>query len=457
MRVTPAPLAAARSRGIPAAAVAALALAVMAPPASAATTIGSDLAASDGTIGCGVPCTGVQTVIPGRATASPINGVIVRWRIGDGVGRLSLRVARPSGNTYPGGETYTGVGRSDPVTITAPPSDDVGEPPVISTFPARIPIRAGDRIGVDLGPDSALGYRTRSGATLIVFFPTLGEGERRDAQNDLQDFEGLFNADVEPDADRDNFGDETQDLCPTDPSTQGLCGGPCANDRAGTENDDSLTGTVAGDRIRALGGNDIVNALAGDDCLIGADGADRLVADVGNDDLDGGNGGDVMDGGAGADVLRGGASGDRGSGGAGRDRMAGGSGNDRLSGGSAGDTVAGGTGRDSVSGGSGGDLLFGAAGRDRLSGSSGRDRLSGGSSADRLSGGGGNDRLTGGGGADRIRVGGGSNRVSAGGGKDRISAANGRRDRISCGSGRDRVVADDTDRVRRNCERVIRR
>ena len=178
---------------------------------------------------------------------------------------------------------------------------------MISTFPTRIPIRAGDRLGVDLTPDSAIGYRDRAGAEAIIFFPTLGEGERRGAQGELQAFEGLINADVEPDADRDNFGDETQDLCPTDPSTQGLCGGPCANDRTGTENDDALTGTIAGDRLRALGGNDVVNALGGDDCLIGGNGADQLIADVGNDDLDGGSGGDVMSGGAGDDRLRGGA------------------------------------------------------------------------------------------------------------------------------------------------------
>ena len=45
-------------------------------------------------------CTGVQTVIPGRTTASPISGVIVRWRVGDGVGQLNLRVARPAAG-YP--------------------------------------------------------------------------------------------------------------------------------------------------------------------------------------------------------------------------------------------------------------------------------------------------------------------------------------------------------------------
>jgi RTX calcium-binding nonapeptide repeat (4 copies) len=456
MRFTTAPLLSARLRGAIVAAVAVLALAAMSSQASAAITIGSDLTVSDGTAVCG-SCTGVQKAIPARTTASPITGVVVRWRVGDGVGLLTFRVARPAGDAYPGVDTHIGVARSEPVMITTPPSDEVGEPPVVSTFPTRVPIRAGDRIGVDLTSASEIGFRDRVGAEAAIFIPPLGDGERRDEQDSFPNTEGLLNADVEPDADRDGFGDETQDQCPTDPTTQGLCGGRCANERLGTENDDTLNGTVAGDRLSALGGNDVVNALGGDDCLLGGFGADQLVADVGNDDLDGGSGSDRMSGGVGADALRGGSSGDSASGGGGRDRMAGGSGDDRMNGGSAGDAMSGNAGRDRLSGASGRDRLLGGAGPDRLSGGGGNDRMFGASRADRLSGGTGNDRIFGGGGADRIRVGRGANRVSAGGGRDRIGADNGRRDRISCGGGRDRVVADDDDRVRRNCERVIRR
>ncbi|MEA2316365.1 MAG: hypothetical protein QOD44_554 [Solirubrobacteraceae bacterium] len=456
MRFTTVSFLAARLRGAIGSAVALLTLAGMASPASAAITIGSDLTFSQGTDACGVSCTAVGTALPGRTIASPITGVVVRWRVGDGVGQLTFRVARPAADTYPGDDTHTGAGRSDPVTITTPPST-VDGPPVISTFPTRVPIGTGDHIGVDLAPTSEVGVRDKTGAEAAIFAPPLGDGERRGSQFTLQDEEGLINADVEPDADRDGFGDETQDQCPTDPRTQGLCGGRCANPRVGTENADTLNGTVAGDRLSALGGDDVVNALGGDDCLVGGSGADQLVADVGNDDLDGGGGSDQMSGGPGADRLRGGSSGDRGSGGAGRDRMSGGSGNDRMSGGSGNDAVSGSAGRDRLTGGSGRDRLSGGSGADRLSGGKGGDRLFGGSRADRLTGGSGNDRIFGGGGGDRIRVGSGANRVSAGGGRDRIAAANGRRDRISCGGGRDRVVADDIDSVRRDCERVVRR
>ena len=113
---------------------------------------------------CGVACTGVGTAFPGRTIASPITGVVVRWRIGDGVGQLTFRVARPAADTYPGDDTHTGVGRSAPVTVTTPPSNGVGEPPVISTFPTRVSIGAGDHIGVDLTPTSGVGVRDRAGS-----------------------------------------------------------------------------------------------------------------------------------------------------------------------------------------------------------------------------------------------------------------------------------------------------
>jgi hypothetical protein len=416
-------------RAISAAFVAMLLILTVPGQASAAVTIGSDLSATDGAIPCPgeTSCTGVQVAIPGRTTASPITGVVVRWRVGDGTGQLTFRVARPAGDTYPGDDTHIGAGSSAPVTVTTPPSSGSG-PPAISTFPTRLPIRAGDRIGVDIGSDSAIGVRDNSAARIVAYDPPLGDGERRSADF-TAGFEGLLNADVEPDADRDGFGDETQDQCPKDASTQGLCNGRCANDRFGTGNNDTLTGTVAGDRMRGLGGDDRIDALEGDDCL------------------DGGDGRDTMLGRAGADRLNGRRADDRGSGGTGRDRLTGGAGNDALGGGTAADVLSGNAGR---------DRLTGASGRDRLTGGAGRDRLRGNAGNDRLRGGGGNDRIVGGRGNDRIRGGGGRNRISAGPGRDRIGAVNGRRDRISCGSGRDRVVADPQDRVRASCERVIR-
>jgi hypothetical protein len=51
----------------------------------------------------------------------------------------------------------------------------------------------------------------------------VAELDHRDGDHIAGGVEFLVNADVEPDADRDGFGDETQDQCPTNASTQGSC------------------------------------------------------------------------------------------------------------------------------------------------------------------------------------------------------------------------------------------
>jgi hypothetical protein len=62
--------------------------------------------------------------------------------------------------------------------------------------------------------------------------------------------------------------------------------------------------------------------------------------------------------------------------------------------------------------------------------------------------------------ADRLRGTRGDDVIKAGGGPDRIVLRNGGRDRLNCGPGKDTVVVkrrDRDDRIKRNCERVIRK
>lgn len=386
------------------------ALLAVAPTALAATTIGSDLSGSGTPVVCGdTPtdeCTVAQTVLPGRPVTAPTAGVIVRWRVRDSSGALRLRVIRP---VAPG--VYEGAGTSATVSVPS------GVP---STFDTRLPVNAGDHIGIDLLGGAGLGARLNGGAQEAVWFPLLQDGQQRAPDGTNNDVEDLYNADIEPDADRDGFGDETQDLCSKDPGTQGLCPGPCSNDRAGTEGNDSITGTSAGDRIVALGGDDTVDAVQGDDCLSGGNGNDRL------------------NGGVGVDSVLGDAGDDTGSGGDGNDR------------------VDGGLGIDILTGGIGDDTVLGGAGNDKLSGDSGADKVDGGAGRDKLSGGTGNDILTGGTGNDTISGGQGKNRLSGGAGNDILNSVNGKPEIVSCGSGRRDVArVDKRDRVR-GCERVIR-
>jgi hypothetical protein len=138
---------------------------------------------------------------------------------------------------------------------------------------------------------------------------------------------------------------------------------------------------------------------------------------------------------------------------------------DVLLGSSFGDRLYGRQGRDLLRGRAGNDCLFGGEGADVLDGDGGDDTISGGDGRDRLFGGGGNDRLLGGAkgdelhgdaGNDQLFPGTGRDRVWGGAGNDAISARDGSRDVIDCGAGLDRVTADRRDRLR-GCERVSRR
>jgi uncharacterized repeat protein (TIGR01451 family) len=129
------------------------------------------------------------------------------------------------------------------------------------------------------------------------------------------------------------------------------------------------------------------------------------------------------------------------------DRLFGRAGRDLLRGRAGNDCLYGGDGNDVLDGDGGNDSLWGSDGRDRLFGGSGRDRVLGGAKADELHGDSGDDELAAGTGRDR---------VWGGAGNDTISARDGSRDVIDCGAGLDRVTADRRDRLHR-CERVTRR
>ena len=181
---------------------------LMAAPASAAavTTIGSSLsaAANSGSACNTQPCTFVSFTIPGRATASPIDGVVTRWRIRGpaGSGQLALRVIRPAG-----GNTFVGAGTSATVAVPVVPE--------LQEFTTQLPIRAGDFVGLNVpfGAQNPSGMiRTTAGATRSIFEPRPADGgPPATPLGPFDNDELLYNADVEPDCDGDGLGDETQD------------------------------------------------------------------------------------------------------------------------------------------------------------------------------------------------------------------------------------------------------
>ena len=209
--------------------------ALWAPASSnAATTIGSILSPSANTGVCSFfsfhaddrDCRDTQASLSGPYAApggvtSPIAGVIVGWTVKTGppggASSIKARLRVYRGSILAGG---------DAESVVALPLDQPG----LHSFPTRLPIQAGDRLGLELlvtnvGVEPASVPIAHEGAgigTVLEGGGAMADGGT-DIFNERTDLELLLNAQVEPDADHDGFGDETQDRCPTSASTQSAC------------------------------------------------------------------------------------------------------------------------------------------------------------------------------------------------------------------------------------------
>jgi hypothetical protein len=149
----------------------------------------------------------------------PQAGVITSWstNVIPFTGSLGqqMRVFRPTANP----SALQVVGESEPAAVVAG----------ANTFATRVPVQAGDRVG--LGP--AGGGSFPAGALLCG-----GTGNALDVAGIFEgvppagstvsftptpEFQVAVAATVEPDADHDGFGDETQDKCPQSATTQAAC------------------------------------------------------------------------------------------------------------------------------------------------------------------------------------------------------------------------------------------
>ncbi|MGH2982023.1 MAG: hypothetical protein ACRDKV_08280 [Solirubrobacterales bacterium] len=102
---------------------------------------------------------------PKAHEASPVTGVIVRWRLlGPVGGPFRLRVLTPAG-----GKSYTGAGTSAPRMPTAAAQTQV--------FATSLPIAAGQTIAIDSNSSQDhLGGRSVSGSSYGFFAPPLADG-----------------------------------------------------------------------------------------------------------------------------------------------------------------------------------------------------------------------------------------------------------------------------------------
>ena len=194
--------------------VTALAL-IGAQPASAATQVGNPCAGEGSTTGGTLASLASGGSIPAKV---PSAGVITRWTfntnvpIPPGLLNQALKVFRSTG--APG--QYEVIGESAPGPISTG----------LNTFDTRIPVQAGDFLGASgIFEGTVYTFYCLTGNpadryAIFVGSPTKGPvssiSESEGAQSPVV-------ATVEPDADNDGYGDETQDQCPQSAAVQSSC------------------------------------------------------------------------------------------------------------------------------------------------------------------------------------------------------------------------------------------
>jgi len=127
-------------------------------------------------IGCGQPgCLFTNPSAPsGLSDVSPVDGVIIRWRLYGPTGAINpnsssstpgyrLRVLSPFGTEYLGAGTSV--------------ISNVAGTKVVSTSPARLPIKAGQLIGLEIGSNFGFLFGSSPSVTSMVFEPAPFDGE----------------------------------------------------------------------------------------------------------------------------------------------------------------------------------------------------------------------------------------------------------------------------------------
>jgi hypothetical protein len=164
------------------------------------------------------PCTLVAYINPNDngdpvTSPAPADGVIVRFRMRTSAAeQVTLRLATV---TKEGDTILAQAARTGPTVTTA----GTGE---IEEFAARVVVKQGEHLALD-APAAHMVYNQGGNEFTPLYAPPLVEGQGPRGPSGDPTGELLVQAVMEPDADGDGFGDETQDGCPTQATTQGAC------------------------------------------------------------------------------------------------------------------------------------------------------------------------------------------------------------------------------------------
>jgi hypothetical protein len=166
--------------------------------------------------GVGTPVAPLSTV-PGTPSYATPHGVLTSWRFhssGDpAAGAVRLKIFR-----------YTGTGLV--FKVLAESSEKTLDPDTAYDFKERIPVDQGDLLGLTAVADAEVGITvpgTPENRLAQFGGGDIPPGQTGTATIAWPDLRPSVAATVEPDADADGFGDDTQDKCPVDRTTQAVC------------------------------------------------------------------------------------------------------------------------------------------------------------------------------------------------------------------------------------------
>ena len=149
---------------------------------AATVTLGSPLTNALPSRSIAISATVRQTALPGATLVAPFNGQIRSWKVINASGGWTLQVLHPSGGGF---------------VSTASTHGETLEPGIV-TFTARLPIRAGDSIG--LASDSASSSLGNSdatpGAAIDLYVPPLTDNAAPRSASTSRSRELGFNATI---------------------------------------------------------------------------------------------------------------------------------------------------------------------------------------------------------------------------------------------------------------------
>ena len=172
---------------------------------------------------------------------APVDGVITKFRARAFAvmtpGTITFRVADISLPDPNNNDSAIASAKGTGPTMTIVPEESPETK--ITEIAGRLPVAKGQHLAVDASTSIGIIYNSNGNTYSYLFAPPLVEGAgprgSTEGVNEL-----LVAATIEPDADKDGFGDETQDQCSRQATTQG----PCDDTKPGVQNVKVANGQV---------------------------------------------------------------------------------------------------------------------------------------------------------------------------------------------------------------------